>query len=102
MEHNKLKQMKASEVHRIMATVLATAEKASFSPSANVNIQEVGQTDRWRMVFTKKSTTLDELTNLRKELGQNFQVNVAPKDKAMLQISIEAPSSDFAALLSKS
>jgi hypothetical protein len=54
------------------------------------------------MVFTKKSTTLDELTNLRKELGQNFQVNVAPKDKSVLQISIEAPSSDFAALLSKS
>ena len=75
MEQNKLKQMK--------------------------NIQEVGQ-DHWKMVFTKKSTTLDELTNLRKELGQNFQVNVAPKDKAMLQISIEAPSSDFAALLSKS
>ena len=98
MEQNKLKQMKASEVHRIMATVLATAEKASFSPSADVNIQEVGQTDRWRMVFTKKSTTLDELTNLRKELGQNFQVNVAP----MLQISIEAPSSDFAGLLQKS
>ena len=41
MEQNKLKQMKASEVHRIMATVLATAEKASFSPSADVNIQEV-------------------------------------------------------------
>ena len=101
MEQNKLKQMKASEVHRIMATVLATAEKASFSPSADVNIQEVGQ-DPWKMVFTKKSTTLDELTNLRKELGQNFQVNVAPKDKAMLQISIEAPSSDFAALLQKS
>ena len=101
MEQNKLKQMKASEVHRIMATVLATAEKASFSASADVNIQEVGQ-DHWKMVFTKKSTTLDELTNLRKELGQNFQVNVAPKDKAMLQISIEAPSSDFAALLQKS
>ena len=101
MEQNKLKQMKASEVHRIMATVLATAEKASFSPSADVNIPEVGQ-DHWKMVFNKKSTTLDELTNLRKELGQNFQVNVAPKDKAMLQISIEAPSSDFAALLQKS
>ena len=101
MEQNKLIQMKASEVHRIMATVLATAEKASFSPSADVNIQEVGQ-DHWKMVFTKKSTTLDELTNLRKELGQNFQVNVAPKDKSVLQISIEAPSSDFAGLLQKS
>lgn len=102
MEQNKLKQMKASEVHRIMATVLATAEKTNFSPSADVNIQEVGQSDHWRMLFTKKSTTLDELINLRKELGQNFLVNVTPKDKSTLQISIEAPGSDFAALLSKS
>ena len=99
MENKTLKQMKASEIHRIMAQVLEIVEKAQFTPQVDVGIKECSDhPEKWKMVFLKNNTSLEELTGLKNKLGQNFNVNVAPRDKSMLLITIEAPSADFVAL----
>ena len=99
-----LNQMKASEVHRIVAAVLEVIEKAQFEPQVDVALQvckveKEEQQEVWKMVFQKKSTDLDELNAIKSELGKNFSVKIDTKDKAALLISIEAPSEDFVALI---
>jgi len=108
METKTLKQMKASEVHRIVAAVLEVIEKAQFEPQVDVALQVCENKDakddvaeKWKMVFQKKDTNLEELNAIKSELGNNFSVNIGTKDKTALLISIEAPSGDFIALLQK-
>lgn len=108
METKTLNQMKASEVHRIVAAVLEVIEKANFEPQVDVALQvcdkkddKEEQQERWKMVFLKKDTDLDELNAIKGELGNNFTVKIGTKDKAALLISIEAPSVDFISLLQK-
>lgn len=91
--------MKASEIHKITAAVLEIIERAQFKTTMDAHIQEAGKPERWKMVFTKGDTNLDELSNIRGELGKNFFVNVTPKDKTMLLISIEAAMDDFKGLI---
>ena len=91
--------MKASEVHRIVASVLDIAEKAQFSPKVDVGIDAVNnRPDRWKMVIPKSNVTLEELTSFKNKLGQNFTVLVSPRDRGTLIVTIEAPSGDFIAL----
>lgn len=99
MESKSLNEMKASEVYRITAAVLEIIEKAQFKTTMDAHIQEAGKPERWKMVFTKDSTNLDELNCIRGELGKDFSVNVTPKDKTMLVISIEASTDDFKGLI---
>ena len=100
MENKTLKEMKASEVHRITASVLEIIETAKFTPSVDTRIQECSeQPDKWSMVFLKEGVTLDELASVRGQLGEHFPINVTPKDKGMLHVTIEASSKDFVALI---
>ena len=101
METVTLKQMRASEVHRIVAAVLEVMEKAQFEPKVDVELQEAGKPENWKMVFQKKNSNLDELNNIKNELGKNFNVCLEPKDKTTLTIIIEAPCEDFISLLKK-
>ena len=108
METKTLKQMRASEIHRIVAAVLEVIEKAQFEPQVDVALQvcenkeaDKEQPEKWKMVFMKKNTNLDELIAIKSELGSNFSVKIDAKDKTALSISIEAPSNDFVTLLNK-
>ena len=100
MENKTLKEMKASEIHRITASVLEIIETAKFTPSVDTRIQECAeQPDKWRMAFLKEEVTLDELASVRGQLGEHFSVTVTPKDKATLLITVEANSKDFVSLI---
>ena len=108
METKTLNQMRASEVHRIVAAVLEVIENAQFEPQVDVALQvceskeaKEEQPEKWKMVFQKRNTDLDELNAIKGELGKNFTVRIATKDKSAILISIEAPSGDFVALLQK-
>lgn len=105
MEMKTLNQMKGSEIHRIIAAVLEVMEKAQFEPQGNVSLDLVKTdeniSERWKMVFQKKNTNLDELNGIKNELGKNFAVNIEAKDRSALLIGVEAPSTDFVALLRK-
>lgn len=98
-ESKELKGLKASERYRITATVLEILEKAQFETQDDTRLQESVSDGRWKMVVRKEETNLDELDSIRKELGAKFCVNVMPKDKSMLVISIEASTEDFKALI---
>lgn len=93
--------MKGSEYHRIVAAVLEVMEKALTEPQKDASIQESGKPDVWKMTFQKSSTTLQEMNAVKNELGTNFEVTLAPRDKSSITISIMAPSSDFIALLQR-
>jgi len=99
MEQKTLKQMKASEVHRIVAAVLEVMEKAQFEPSVDVTLEETKDPEKWKMDFQKKSSSLQELKGIKEELGKNFNVNIFPKSKEALVVSIEAQMDDFVTLL---
>lgn len=102
METVTLNEIKGSEYYRIVAAVLEVVEKALTEPQRDVTIQQsTTDTDNWKMVFVKKNSSLDELNSIKQELGKNFSVNIQPKDKGTLMISVEAPSEDFYKLLSK-
>ncbi len=101
MEKSKLQQMRASEIHRIIAAVMEIMEKAKFEPKVNAELQEVKDTDHWKMMFAKQNTSLDELTSIKNELGKNFGITIRPKDKENVFISVEAPVQDFMSLLQR-
>lgn len=98
----KINEMKGSEIHRIVAAVLETMEKAGFPSSVDVTLNEAKEPERWKMIFQKGSSTLEELNVIKTELGENFQVKISPKDKQMLMIEVEAPQDDFIRLLERS
>lgn len=91
---DKLKELKPSTIHRIVAAVLEIVEASNFTPQVDVNLQEA-ENDQWKMVFQKNSTCLDELAKIKESLGKNFTINVSPKDKNSISISVEAPYDDF-------
>ena len=102
METKTLKQMKGSEIHRIVAAVLEVMEKAQFDTQVDVALQLADAmddgTENWKMVFQKKETSLDELNGIKGELGKNFSVTIGTKDKTALLVIIKAPAGDFVTL----
>ncbi len=105
METKTLNQMKGSEIHRIVAAVFEVIEKAQFEPQVDAKLQsaakpEEGQPERWKILFQKKNSNIDELNMIRKELGSSFSINLSAK-KDEMQICIEASSTDFITLLQK-
>ena len=100
-----LKQMKGSEIHRIVAAVLEVMEKVLVEPQVDATLQEAGTAEngqeKWKMVFQKKDTSMEELNNIKTELGSNFSIQILPRDKACLQMVISAEADNFAALLQK-
>lgn len=91
--------MKGSEVHKMVAAVLEVMEKAQFESQVNVNIEESDDPSRWMMSFLKKTTSLNELEDVKNELGENFTIKVAPRDKSSVTVVLEAPSTAFIGLL---
>ena len=100
MENKTLSEMKGSEIHRIVASVLEIMEKAGFSPQVDVKLQEPEE-GTWKMDFAKNNSNLDEMNNIKSELGINFNIDVYPKDAKHVLISIVAPSLDFITLIGK-
>lgn len=94
-----LKQRKASEIHRIIAAVLEVMEKAQFEPQVDAALQQTEDPNKWKMVFTKKDTSLDELTLIKNELGKDFNVKIMPKNNSLISIGIEASCEEFESLL---
>lgn len=101
METLTLKEMKGSDIHRIIAAVLEIMEKVNVPNLVDAKLQ-AGKEDEsvWKMDFQKKDTNLDELTTIKNELGKNFSVNISASGKNVL-ISVVAPGSDFITLLEK-
>ncbi len=107
METKTLKQLKGSEVHSILAAVFEVMEMAQFEPQRDASImmaqeQKEEQPERWKVVFMKKNTSLDELNMVKRQLGGNFSVGIAAGTKqAALAISIEGRSTEFLGLLAR-
>ena len=97
----KLSEMKASELHRILAKVLEIAETSGFCAPVDANIKESSKPNRWKMTFFKERTDIDELAGIKADLGKNFSIIIEPKDKGRMLITIEASSEDFYSLLVK-
>lgn len=96
-----LKEMKSSDYYKIVAHVLEIVEKAKFNPDKDVKIMESETPENWKMVFQKSDTSLEEMQDIKKQLGGNFNLKVTPKDKNVLLINIEAPSGEFIRLKDK-
>lgn len=96
-----LKEMKSSDYYKIVAHVLEIVEKAGFNPDKDVKIMDSDTPEKWKMVFHKSDTSLEEMQDIKKQLGGNFDLKVTPKDKSVLLINIEAPSSEFIRLKDK-
>lgn len=94
-----LSKMKGSKYHKIVAAVLEVMESALTEPQQDVNLQESGTPDVWKMVFVKSSTTLDELVKIKNQLGKNFGVEVVARDKSSISVIVMAPNSDFLLLI---
>ena len=97
----KLSEMKASELHSILAKVLEIAETSGFCAPVDANIKESSKPNRWKMTFFKERTDIDELAGIKADLGKNFSIIIEPKDKGRMLITIEASSEDFYSLLVK-
>lgn len=91
--------MKGSKYHKIVAAVLEVMEEALTTPQKDVNLQESGTPEEWKMMFLKSGTTLDEMNGIKKQLGPNFRVQIMPRDKATISVIVQAPSIDFLALI---
>lgn len=101
METLTLKQMKGSDIHRIIAAVLEIMEKVNVPNLVDVKLQADKEDENiWKMDFQKKETNLDELTTIKNELGKNFSVNITTSGKSVL-IGVVAPGKDFIALLER-
>lgn len=98
MEIKNLEQMKASEIHKIVAAVLEIVEEADFDPQVDVKLQEQEE-GVWLMDFIKKETSLNELNSIKDKLGKNFSVKVSTKDAKRLLVSVAAPAQDFISLM---
>ena len=99
MEQTVLQAMKGSEYHKIIAAVLEIMEKAQFESNANVSLSEKKDSDKWEMSFVKKSTDLDELLDIKTELGDNFNIRIEPGNNKQISICVEAPCEDFTKLI---
>lgn len=101
METLTLKEMKGSDIHKIIAAVLEIMEKVNVPNLVDAKLQ-IDKDDEgvWKMDFQKKDTNLDELTTIKNELGKNFSVNISTSGKNVL-ISVVARGNDFIALLEK-
>lgn len=93
--------MKGSEIHRIVAAVLEIMERAQFDIMADAKLIE-DKENKCRMDFTKKEATLEELNNVRKQLGSQFSIRILPKDSKVMYVSVIAPCCVFAGLLDDS
>ena len=96
-----LKEMKSSDYYKIVAHVLEIVEKAGFNPDKDVKIMGSDTPENWKIVFQKHDTSLEEMQDIKKQLGGNFDLKVTPKDKSVLLINIEAPASEFIRLKDK-
>ena len=54
----KLSEMKASELHRILAKVLEIAETSGFCAPVDANIKESSKPNRWKMMFFKSASQI--------------------------------------------
>ena len=99
MEEKNLKEMRGSEIHRMMAAILEVMEKAQFEPQVDLSIREAADSSTWMMAFQKKATNLDELSGIKAELGGHFTVRIEPRDKGSVTVVLEAPATDFIGLL---
>lgn len=101
MEAVALKEMKGSNIHRIIAAVLEIVEKVNIQTNVDTKlVPDKDDENIWKMDFTKKETNLEELNTIKKELGNSFSVNISSKDKNVV-ISIVAPGSEFITLVQK-
>ena len=101
METLTLKEMKGSDIHKIIAAVLEIMEKVNVPNLVDEKLQTDKENEGvWKMEFQKKETNLDELTTIKNELGKNFSVNISASGKNIL-ISIVAPGTDFMTLMEK-
>lgn len=101
MEQTVLQSLKGSEKYRIIAAVLEIMEKAQFESSSSVELKENKEKDIWEMSFVKRTTNLDELIDVKTELGDNFNIRLEAKNNSQMTICLEAPNEDFMKLIGK-
>ena len=101
METVTLKEMKGSDIHKIIAAVLEIMEKVNVPNLVDAKLQTDKEDESvWKMDFQKKETDLEELTTIKNELGKNFLLKISASGKNIL-ISVVSQGTDFIALLDK-
>lgn len=96
METRKLQQMRGSEKLKIQAAVLEVMETKGFSLDKDFGIIECTENPaNWIMAFTHKSSTFEDLENVREKLGPKFKIQITSKSKEHFLFRIEGPTEEF-------
>ncbi len=100
MANLKMDGLKGSEVLRIKAAVVTVMEDAAdFSATSDPDLKE--EDGIYKMSFRKRNTSLEELENVQKSLGKNFNISVASASKDEITITLSAGKNDFTHLIGK-
>lgn len=92
----KLQTMRGSEKLKIQAAVLEVMETKGFSLDKDFGIIESTENPaNWIMAFTHKSSTFEDLENVREKLGPKFKIQITSKSKEHFLFRIEGPAEEF-------
>lgn len=90
---------KGSQILEIEAAVLRSMEKVNFRPKEiNTELTEAKEEGFLVMVFVVEETTVEQLSRLQHELGNNFKLGLLGKSKTDLFLKVEAPREEFVRL----
>ena len=96
MSVQKLQTMRGSEKLKIQAAVLEVMETKGFSLDKDFGLIESTENPaNWIMAFTHKSSSLDDLENVRGKLGSVFKIQISSKSKEHFLFRIEGPAEEF-------
>jgi hypothetical protein len=87
---------KGSLILEIEAAVLRAMEKVNFrAKGINTELSEAKEEGSLVMVFVVEETTVEQLSRLQHELGNNFKLGLLGKSKNDLFLKVEAPMEEF-------
>ena len=100
METKKFSDLKGSEKLRIQAAVLQVMEKKNFALDTDLGMKESQDNpENWVMGFTNSEMKLEDLEEMKKILGDKFNVTISPKSRTSFIFRIEAAGEDYFRLL---
>lgn len=85
-----------SKILEIEAAVLRTMEKSSIRPKEiDTELNLAKKEGHLMMVFVVKDVSVEGLTNLKKEFGDDFSLTIVGKKKFEIFLGVEAPKESF-------
>lgn len=87
---------RGSQILEIEAAVLRVMEKVKFHPKEiDTELTDAKEEGHLVMVFVMSEVTDQELSNLRRELGDKFTIRILGKSKTDIFVQLQAPKEEF-------